>query len=210
MPGATRLTRSSSQRAKEDQMNAGRLIARVVIGGLFVGHGTQKLFGWFGGPGPERTSGMMESAGLRPARRNALLASTTETVAGTMLAAGALVPLAAAGLIGVMVTAIRTVHLPNGLWATNGGYELNLVLIAALLALVDGGPGELSVDGALGLHDTDARWAIAALAAGAAGSTVAIELGRRQPEPTAQPAPETPVSGEREHAREPEHAPVAA
>ena len=69
-----------------------------------------------------------------------------------------------------MITAIRTVHLKNGPWVTSQGYEYNLVLIAAVLALVDGGPGALSIDGALGLHETGQRWALAALAAGAVGS----------------------------------------
>lgn len=162
-------------------MKLGRLIARAVIGVLFIGHGAQKWFGWFGGPGIDGATGMMESLSLRPARRNAVAASATETVGGAMLVAGALTPVAATGLIATMITAVRTVHLKNGPWAANGGYEYNLTLIAALLALVDGGPGELSVDGALGIHDTGHAWALAALAAGAIGSTLVIETGRRQP-----------------------------
>jgi len=162
-------------------MKVGRLIARLIVGTLFVGHGTQKWFGWFDGPGLEGASGMMESLGLRPGRRNAVAASASETVGGAMLAAGALTPVAAATLIATMITAIRTVHLKNGPWASKGGYEYNLVLIALLLALVDGGPGELSIDGVLGIHDTGSRWAIAALAAGAAGSALVIETGRREP-----------------------------
>jgi putative oxidoreductase len=167
-------------------MKAGRLIARVVIGGLFVGHGTQKWFGWFGGPGLERASDMMDSLGLHPGRRNAVAASATETIGGTLLIAGALTPLAAASLIATMITAIRKVHLKNGLWAANGGYELNLTLIAALLALVDGGPGELSLDRRLGLHDTGAAWALAALAAGALGSAFAIEIANAEGEAPAE------------------------
>jgi putative oxidoreductase len=161
-------------------MKIGRLIARVVIGGLFIGHGTQKWFGWFGGPGIDRASGMMESLGLRPGRRNAIAASASETIGGAMLLTGFLTPVAAAILIGTMVTAIRTVHLEKGVWNANGGYEFNLALIAAILALVDGGPGKPSVDTALGIDDTGPVWALAALAAGLAGSTVAIELGRRE------------------------------
>lgn len=160
----------------------GRLIARAVVGGLFIGHGTQKWFGWFDGPGLDGATGMMGSLGLKPARRNAVAASASETVGGALLVAGAFTPAAAAALIATMVTAIRTVHLRNGLWSSNGGYEFNLALIAALVALVDGGPGELSVDGALGLHDTGGAWALAALAAGVAGSTLAIEAGRRTDE----------------------------
>ena len=164
-------------------MKVGRLIARMTVGGLFIGHGTQKWFGWFDGPGLDGASGMMESLGLRPGRRNAIAASASEAIGGAMLAAGAMTPLAAATLIGTMVTAIRTVHLKNGPWATNGGYEYNLALIALLLALVDGGPGALSLDGVLGIDDTGGGWTIAALLAGLAGSTLAIEAGRREPAP---------------------------
>ncbi|MGH2782813.1 MAG: DoxX family protein, partial [Thermoleophilaceae bacterium] len=165
-------------------MNAGRLIARAAIGGLFIGHGTQKLFGWFGGPGMQGTAQMMDGLELRPGRRHALAASLAETVGGAMLALGALTPLAAALLNGSMFTAIRKVHLEKGVWNTAGGYEYNLVLIAALTALVDGGPGRPSVDHRLGLHDTGSLWALAALGAGAAGSALAIEAGRRfEPQP---------------------------
>jgi putative oxidoreductase len=169
-------------------MKVGRLIARVTVGALFVGHGTQKWFGWFGGPGLDGAAPMMESLGLRPGRRNAVAASASEAVGGAMLVAGALTPVAAATLIGTMVTAIRTVHFKNGPWSSNGGYEYNAVLIAALLALVDGGPGEFSIDGALGLSDTGTGWTLAALAAGVLGSTLVIEAGRSQPESAPAPA----------------------
>jgi putative oxidoreductase len=161
-------------------MNSGRLIARAVIGGLFIGHGTQKLFGWFDGPGPEATAGMMENLGMEPAKRNAQAAALSETIGGALLTAGAATPLAAASLIGTMISAIRLVHAPKGLWATNGGYEFNLVLIVALMALVDSGPGEPSVDNALGIKDYGPRWALAALAAGFAGSTAVVAAGRAQ------------------------------
>jgi putative oxidoreductase len=160
-------------------MQIGRLLVRLIIGGLFIGHGTQKLFGWFGGPGLAGTEQMMDGLKLHPPRRNALAAGASETAGGVLLAAGLATPLAAASLIGVMLTAIRTVHLKNGPWAANGGYEYNLVLIAALLELVDGGPGELSLDRALGIHDTGPGWAFGALATGAAASALTVELGRR-------------------------------
>lgn len=160
-------------------MDLGRLTARVVIGGLFVGHGTQKLFGWFGGPGLAGTEQMMEALEMRPARPNAYLAGATETLGGAMLAAGAFTPLPAAGLIGTMLTAIRKVHAPNGPWAAQGGWEYNAVLIASLMALADAGPGDLSIDHALGVERTGARWALAALGIGAAASAAAISLGRR-------------------------------
>jgi putative oxidoreductase len=185
-------------------MNAGRLIARLAIGGLFAGHGTQKLFGWFGGPGVEGTSQMMEGIEMRPARRNALAVGLSETVGGTLLALGALTPVAASLITGSMVTAIRKVHFRKGLWNTQGGYEYNLTLIAAVSALVETGPGSPSVDGALGIERKGTGWTIAALAAGAAGSALAVEAAKRfedEPEPTgrfvrdAQPVEEQKHTG---------------
>jgi putative oxidoreductase len=169
-------------------MNAGRLIARATIGGLFIGHGTQKLFGWFGGPGPEGTAKMLENLEMRPPRRNAVAVGISETAGGALLALGALTPVAGALLSGTMLTAIRKVHLENGLWNTNGGYEFNVTLIAALAALIDGGPGSPSVDRTLGIDRTGSGWALASMAAGAAGSTLAIEAGREAPEQPAEPA----------------------
>src|SRR5581483_9248854 len=160
-------------------MKAGRLLLRTVIGGLFVGHGTQKLAGWFDGPGPEGTAQMMGQLDLHPPQRHALMAGATEAGGGALLALGLATPLAAASLIGTMITAIRTVHLKNGPWITKGGYEYNLVLIAALTALAEEGPGEFSLDHALGIRARGPLWALAALGAGAAASTAVVAMGRR-------------------------------
>jgi putative oxidoreductase len=179
-------------------MRIARLLGRLFIGGLFFVHGTQKLFGWFGGSGPEATGQMMEKLGMFPGKRNALAAGSAETFGGLGVALGAFTPAAAASLIGTMITAIRTVHLEKGFFNTEGGYEFNLSLIAALLIIVDGGPGP-SLDSALGLDDTGPAWALTALAAGAAASTLAIAAGHKAA-PTAPdhaPAPEpsaTPVN----------------
>jgi putative oxidoreductase len=161
-------------------MNIGRVLARMTIGGLFIGHGTQKLFGWFEGPGVEGTTGMMDKLELHPPRENALAAGITETAGGALVAAGALMPAAGAMLTGTMATAARKVHFDKGLWNTGGGYEFNLTLVAALIALVDAGPGRPSVDEALGLKLKGSFWALAALAAGVGGSAAAIELGKRK------------------------------
>lgn len=162
-------------------MQVGRLVARAVIGGLFVGHGTQKLFGWFGGPGMEGTEQMMGALEMRPTRANALAAGMCETVGGGLLVAGAATPLAASSLIGTMTTAIRKVHKPQGVWAAQGGWEYNAVLIAALVALIDAGPGEVSVDAALGREEWGPGWALGGLGLGVAASTAAVALGRRAP-----------------------------
>src|ERR1700745_3209914 len=134
-------------------MNLARLILRAVVGGYFFGHGTQKLFGWFGGYGPEGTGQFFESLGLRPGKRHALAAGAAEAGGGALLVAGAATPLAAAVLTSTMLTAINRVHLKNGPWVTNQGYEYNLVLIAAVLALAETGPGSPSIDSAIG-----AKW----------------------------------------------------
>ena len=101
-------------------MHLGRLLLRLAIGGTFFVHGTQKLFGWFGGYGPDGTGQFFESLGLRPGRRNAMAAGSTEAAGGLMIATGIGTPIAAAGLAGVMITALRTagavkraVILPN-------------------------------------------------------------------------------------------------
>src|SRR4051794_25873468 len=177
-------------------MSVGRLAARLVIGGLFIGHGTQKLFGWFGGSGRAGTEGMMESIQMRPAKVHAVLAGATETVGGGLLAVGLATPLASAALTGVMTTAIRKVHLPNGPWAANGGWEYNAVLIGAVTALAETGPGDLSLDHALGTERSGPAWALAALATGVATSFLTVAVARPgrprpppTPRPTALPAP---------------------
>jgi putative oxidoreductase len=160
-------------------MSIGKLAARALIGGLFIGHGTQKLKGWFGGPGLEGTEGMMQSLDLYPPRRNALAAGVTETAGGAMLVLGLATPLASASLIGAMVTAIRKVHLPNGPWAANGGWEFNAVLAAALVVLAEEGPGRVSLDRAFGIERSGPVWGLGALALGAAASAATIEAGKR-------------------------------
>jgi putative oxidoreductase len=177
-------------------MKVARFAARLVIGGLFIGHGTQKLAGWFGGPGLEGTEQMMDSLQMRPPRLYAITAGITETAGGTLLAAGLVTPLASAGLVGTMITAIRKVHGSKGPWNMSGGYEYNLVLIAALLALAEGGPGELSLDAALGIDMSGTRWSLAALGLGAAASTAAVAAGRRlSPPATPSVPPDSAVTG---------------
>jgi putative oxidoreductase len=155
-----------------------KLAFRVVLGGLFIGHGTQKLFGWFGGGGLDGTEKMMDQLDLHPPRRNAVLSGMTEAGCGALLVAGAATPLAATGLVATMATAIRTVHGKNGPWNANRGWEFNAVIIAALALLVEGGPGKLSLDAEVGRARGGTGLAIGVLAAGAAASTAIVELGR--------------------------------
>ena len=164
-------------------MKIGRLLLRATVGGFFIGHGTQKLFGWFGGYGLDGTGQFFEKIGIRPGRRNALAAGLSETGGGAALALGLATPAAAAALTGTMLTAIHRVHLKNGPWVSSGGYEYNVVLIAAVLALAETGPGEPSLDSALGVEWSGPTAALAALAAGALGALAAHMVSESQPAP---------------------------
>jgi putative oxidoreductase len=160
-------------------MTLGAPLLRTVVGALFVGHGTQKLFGWFGGPGVEGTTGMMRNLELRPPRRHAVAAGLSETTGGALLCLGALTPFATTALTAMMVTAIRKVHWSRGPWVTGGGYEYNVVLIAALTALAENGPGRPSVDGD---RFRGQFWALASLGAGIAGSYLATSPPVNEPQ----------------------------
>jgi putative oxidoreductase len=160
-------------------MNLGIALARLIIGGLFIGHGTQKLFGWFGGHGRAGTAGFFESIGLAPGDRNAVAAGASEAAGGAMLAAGLFTPLAGTLISGPMITAIRKVHGPNGPWVTESGYEYNLVILAAVFAIADAGPGSFSLDRAFGIDLSGPGWAIAQLGAAAAGSAVLLAQGEK-------------------------------
>jgi putative oxidoreductase len=122
---------------------------RIPIGIIFVAHGAQKLFGWFGGYGLEGTGGWMASIGLTPGYLMALLAGSAEFFGGLALIAGLLVRPAAAALAFAMVVAIFSVHIGNGLFLANNGYEFGLALLAAAVALAISGAGNGSVDRAL-------------------------------------------------------------
>ena len=171
----------------------GRFLLRATIGAIFVQHGTQKLFGWFGGGGPDGTGQFFESLGLRPGRRTALATGISEVSGGILLAAGFATPVAAAALSAVMLGALRTAIWPQGYRPGTG--EQELLLLAGALALADSGPGQLSLDAALGRERRGPGWAAAALAAGAAGSTLAIAAARRQspPAPPQEQQPEQPA-----------------
>jgi putative oxidoreductase len=106
-------------------MEAGLLLIRVVLGGIMAAHGSQKLFGWFGGPGLAGTEGWLESMGFKPARLHAVVVGLAEFGGGALLALGLLTPLGAAAIAGVMFVAIATVHWSNGFFNGSGGYEFN-------------------------------------------------------------------------------------
>jgi putative oxidoreductase len=128
------------------------LAARVVLGASIAAHGAQKLFGWFGGPGRDAASKMMESLGFKPGRTYSTLASGTELTAGTLIALGLGGPLGPAMLASVMTVAAGSVHVKNGYFASNQGFELNTMYTIAALLLAMQDYGRLSVDHAIGLR----------------------------------------------------------
>ena len=122
---------------------------RLGAGVIFAAHGAQKLFGWFGGYSLEGTAGWMASIGLEPGMLMAALAGGAEFFGGLLLIAGLLVRPAALVLAGTMAVAIATVHLANGLFMANNGYEFGLALLAISLGLLVRGAGSFSLDNAL-------------------------------------------------------------
>jgi putative oxidoreductase len=192
-------------------MDIGRTALRLVIGPLFVGHGTQKLFGWFGGHGLEGTAGFFEGKlGLKPGKRHATAAGASEAIGGALLTVGALTPVAAGLITGTMITAIRKVHAPNGPWSTNGGYEYNAVLIAAVLALTADGPGRPSVDAAAFPRLKGDALALATFAASAAASAY-LTADRSEPAADEAPAEEQVTAPRQERfARESADVPAAS
>jgi putative oxidoreductase len=160
-------------------MDLGLLLLRLVVGLLFVGHGTQKLFAWFGGPGIEGASGFMASLRYPKPRFAAIAAGFTEATCGCLLALGFLTPLAAAGIIGVMVNASVAAHAPRGLWNQNGGFELPLVMGSAALAIAFAGPGDWSVEYFLGLRLGGTGYGLFALLLGLCAAMMMLTTRRR-------------------------------
>jgi putative oxidoreductase len=155
------------------------LIIRVVAGLLFAGHGAQKLFGWFGGFGLKGTGGFFEeSLGLTPGRAHAGAAGFNEFAGGLLLAFGLFTPLAAALIIATMTAAILTVHAKNGPWASDNGWELNVLYGLIAFAIAGIGAGDISLDNALGLDIAGIGWAIGALVVGVVGGFGAVLAGR--------------------------------
>jgi putative oxidoreductase len=166
-----------------------------VVGTLFIGHGTRKLFGWFGGDGRQGTAELVGSLRYYPPKTVAILLGLAETVGGTLLLLGLLTPVGTALIVGVMVSAILVVHAPKGVWNTDGGLELPLVYIFASLAAAFA-PGRFSLD-----HVLEIGWngRVAAVAALGVGIIVAVGLAVRRDVVRSQPA--TKELPTREHDR---------
>src|SRR5215204_2984163 len=131
---------------------AAPMIVRVVQGSLMAGHGAQKLFGSFGGPGLEGTSGFMEMLGMRPGRPWAYMAGLSEFGGGVLTALGLLKPLGPLGVIGAMAMATKKAHWDKPIWVTEGGAELPVLNIAISTALMIREPDRFSLDRLLGIR----------------------------------------------------------
>jgi putative oxidoreductase len=161
----------------------GLLAARLIVGLALAAHGSQKLFGWFGGGGIKPTGGFFETLGFRPGAVFAVAAGSSEFLGGLLIALGLAGPVGPALVLATMLVAAVTVHLANGFWNSDSGWELPAINSAAVLAFAAGGFGSLSIDANLPslavLHQPNVVWSVLGL--GAIGG-VANLLIRRMPE----------------------------
>jgi putative oxidoreductase len=161
-------------------LSAGLLIARVVIGLIMAAHGTQKMFGWFGGFGLNKTGDFFAQLGFQPGRVFAAAASAGEIVSGLLVALGFLGPVGPALMLAVMFVAMISVHWEHGLFAQNNGIEVPLLYAAAAIGLALTGYGEYSLDASSGIAG---RWTTAAtavaLAIGVLGGGLSLALRGR-------------------------------
>lgn len=166
-------------------MAYGLLLLRVVTGLIFAAHGAQKVFGWWGGPGPAGTRGWIGGMGFRPAWLFAALVSLQELGGGLLLAFGFVTPLGALAVTASMVVAIAMVHWKNGFWNGNGGFEFNLALVSAAVALAATGPGRFSIDRVLHWDDnlSGVRWAIGIVAVALIGGFLSIASRKKETAP---------------------------
>lgn len=166
----------------------GLLVLRLATGGLLSGHGSQKLFGWFSGPGWKGTSAWVESMGLKPGTVWGTAAGLSEFGGGALTTLGLFYPLGPIGIIAAMSMATAKAHWGKPIWVTQGGAELPLTNIGVALALALTGPGKFSLDSALGIRVPRPLVVLAVLAA-----AVGVTLGALS---HPAPAPSTTSQGE--------------
>jgi putative oxidoreductase len=168
-------------------MSYGILLLRVVLGSIMAAHGAQKLFGWFGGGGPGGTAGGFAQLRFRAPLLMALAAGLAELGGGLLIATGLLTPVAAFAIAVVMLNAIATVHWRNGFWNTAGGYEFNLLVFAAAVAIAATGGARFSLDALIGWDDNISGlwWGVGVIGLSALAALATLTVGRRSGKPTA-------------------------
>jgi putative oxidoreductase len=161
-------------------MAYGILLLRLAFGLSVAAHGAQKIFGAFGGHGPSGTAGYFGTLGFRAPMVLAVVAGIAE-LSGLLLAAGLLTPFASLLIVIVMLNAIGSVHWRHGFWNTAGGYELNLLIVAAVTAIAATGPGRFSFDRLIGWDDnlSGLWWGVGVLGVGIVVSAITLSIGRR-------------------------------
>ena len=164
-------------------MSIGLLVARLIFGFGMAAHGSQKLFGWFNGPGLGGMAGWMDSIGFRPGRFFGTALGLCEFTGGVLIALGLFGPLGPALVVDVMIVAMVTVHRRHGFFVSNNGIEVPSLYIAGALAIGAAGPGAYSLDAILGwdrLWEPNTVW----LALGCAVLIAAVTLLIRRPKTT--------------------------
>lgn len=170
-------------------MSYGILLLRLVLGGIMAGHGAQKLFGFSNGPGLRGVYGWLGTMRFRGGWAPVAGLVLAEFGGGVALALGFLTPFAAFAIVVAMLVAIAAVHWKNGFWASGGGYEFNLLILAGAAALAATGGGRFSLDNAFGWAGSLSGlwWGVGALAAGAVVAFGMLTLGRRPEAPAVEP-----------------------
>jgi putative oxidoreductase len=169
------------------------LLLRLTVGGLLAGHGAQKLFGSFEGPGLHGTSNIVESMGYRPGQVWATAAAAGELGGGVLTGLGLLSPLGPLGAMSVMATATAKVHWGKPVWVTSGGAELPLTNMAAAGAIALAGPGRWSLDRLLGIRLPGWFSFLSLIAAAAMTAKGIADSNRAQQQPPAPAAEEAPA-----------------
>jgi putative oxidoreductase len=171
-------------------MSYGLLLLRLAVGSIMAAHGAQKLFGWWGGPGMQGTAGMCSNLAYRAPFLMACGLALSEFGGGLALATGFLTPLGALAVTVVMINAVYLIHWPKGFFTANGGYEFNLLIASAAIALAATSPGRFAIDRAIGWDDNISGlwWGLGVLAAAVVVGFTTLTVGRRRPTVAAMPA----------------------
>ncbi|MFF0290431.1 DoxX family protein [Streptomyces sp. NPDC005262] len=166
----------ASARSAVSAADCGLLLIRLTFGLIMAGHGSQKLFGLFGGDGLTATGAWFAARGYRPGKVYAVIGGGSEFLGGLGLAVGLFTPLAAAAVIGVMINAMATVTATHGLWAQDGGMEYNLCIAVVALGIAAIGPGRLALDRPFRWGKGGWREAAFALCLGGVAAAIVLSL----------------------------------